>query len=381
MSSPNIFISYRRSDTAGHARLLFRDLAQYFDAGHIFFDRESIESGDVFPDRLRNGIADAKVMLAVIAADWLNVADADGRRRLEVPGDLVRLELALALGQGKRVIPVLIDGTPMPSAATLPEVLKPLATRDAQALGGKSYEYDRQLAELVRVLASVPGMPQPMRLPETVSERPYRGADQLLSPHFGGRDDELMRLGEGFATLRGSDRPVVRTLWGIGGSGKSQVALKYILDHRDRYAGVWWFRAESAATLEADFAELGNVGRVPKADEREPVGDAVRRWLARQPTWLLVFDNAEDPGRLRPYLPDRGGHDVVVTSRNPGWGGLAQPIEVKPWGKEQGIAFLQGRLPATQGAERERLWEALDGLPLALEQAAAFIEETGAGVD
>jgi hypothetical protein len=79
--SADIVIRHRRSDAAGHARLLFRDLAQYFDPERIFFDRESIESGDVFPDRLRQAILDAKVVLALIAPDWLTVTDATGRRR------------------------------------------------------------------------------------------------------------------------------------------------------------------------------------------------------------------------------------------------------------------------------------------------------------
>lgn len=98
----DIFISYRRSDSGGHARHLHYRLCRYFDRERIFFDQESIESGDVFPDRLRQGVSEAKVMLALIAQDWLNVKDGNGKRRLDDPKDYVSMEIALALELGKK---------------------------------------------------------------------------------------------------------------------------------------------------------------------------------------------------------------------------------------------------------------------------------------
>ena len=299
----DIFISYRRSDAAGHARLLHKDLAQFFDAERLFFDRETIESGVDFPQTLSNAVAEAKVLLAVIAPQWLAVADENGKRRLDNPGDFVRREIALALVQGKKVIPVLLDDAPMPGAQALPEDLQPLASRDALTLRGKTYEYDRQLAELVRLIAATPGVAQPRRLAEGVPERPFRGSDQVLSPHFCGRDAELGEIDDAFGTAA-ADRPLAVALWGIGGSGKTQVALRYALDHASLYAGVWWFRAQSAALLEEDFGELVRACQVTKANEREPAREAALRWLTRQPRWLLVFDNAEEAAGVRAALPE-----------------------------------------------------------------------------
>jgi hypothetical protein len=157
-----IFISYRRSDAAGHAWALYRELCRRFDSGQIFFDRDSIEAGEIFPDRLRAGVTQCKILLALIGPDWLEVKDDDGRRRLEQPQDYVRQEIALALLLARKVIPVLLgDTTSMPEVERLPEPMQPLAQRDALHLRGKTYEYDTHIAELIRLLAETPGMPAP----------------------------------------------------------------------------------------------------------------------------------------------------------------------------------------------------------------------------
>jgi tetratricopeptide (TPR) repeat protein len=156
-----IFISYRRSDAAGHARALYRDLSGRFGTKRIFFDRTSIEGGDVFTDSIREGVERCGALLALIAPEWLEARGADGNRRLENPADIVRQEIGLALELGKKVIPVLFDDTPLLAADRLPGPLKVLASRDAVMLRGKTCEYDTQLRELVRLLAKVPGVPEP----------------------------------------------------------------------------------------------------------------------------------------------------------------------------------------------------------------------------
>ncbi|WP_300335205.1 toll/interleukin-1 receptor domain-containing protein [Accumulibacter sp.] len=158
----DLFISYRRSDAAGHARALYRDLCRCFEKQRIFFDRESIDAGSVFPERLRQGVEACRVLLALIAPGWLEAASASGQRRLDSDDDFVRQEIALALQLGRQVIPVLFDDTPMPEADRLPPPLRGLAACDALMLRGKNFEYEVQLDELLRLLAAVPGMPAPL---------------------------------------------------------------------------------------------------------------------------------------------------------------------------------------------------------------------------
>jgi hypothetical protein len=159
---PAIFISYRRSDAGGHGRALHEYLSGRFGDDRVFFDRRTIESGDVFPDRLRRGVEGCAVLLALIGPEWLDARGDDGSRRLDDPEDFVRREIALALERGKKVIPVLFEDIPFPPRARLPDPLKALASCDALALRGKTYEYRTQRRELVRLLARVPGVPQPL---------------------------------------------------------------------------------------------------------------------------------------------------------------------------------------------------------------------------
>ena len=159
---PAIFISYRRRDAGGHGRALHEYLSGRFGDDRVFFDRSAIKSGDVFPDRLRRGVEECAVLLALIGPEWLDVRGDDGGRRLDDAHDFVRREIALALARGKKVIPVLFDDTPVPPRDRLPDPLGALASCDALTLRGKTYEYQTQRGELVRLLAKVPGVPEPL---------------------------------------------------------------------------------------------------------------------------------------------------------------------------------------------------------------------------
>jgi hypothetical protein len=153
-----IFISYRRSDSEGHARALHGYLEEWFDPELMFFDRESIESGDEFPARIREAVQRARVVLALIGPSWIDAKDQAGRRRLEQENDFVRQELALALqcrasDPSKRVIPVLFDETRVPAAELLPPDLATLVELlDCASLRGKNTEYFSGVIALVRLI-------------------------------------------------------------------------------------------------------------------------------------------------------------------------------------------------------------------------------------
>src|SRR5262245_53461504 len=147
--TPSIFISYRRIDTGGHARALYQELARRFGEEWLFFDRSSIESGDDFPTRLRDGGRGCKVLLALSGPDWLGAKNEAGGKRLDDSSDFVRQEIALALEYVKKIIPVLFDDTPVPRRHELPSPLQNLAAYDALPLRGKTLEYEAQLEELI----------------------------------------------------------------------------------------------------------------------------------------------------------------------------------------------------------------------------------------
>jgi TIR domain-containing protein/sulfatase-modifying factor enzyme 1 len=150
-----IFISYRRGQDAGFAGRLFDRLERTFRRKALFMDVDSIAPGQDFVSILEARVAECDVLLALIGRGWLTATDEAGRRRLDNAEDFVRIEIATALTQTKRVIPVLIDDVPMPRSKDLPEVLKPLVRRQATRLSHDRFkaDSDRLIRALKQVLA------------------------------------------------------------------------------------------------------------------------------------------------------------------------------------------------------------------------------------
>jgi hypothetical protein len=126
-----IFISYRREDASGHAGRLYDQLADHFGPEQLFIDVDALEPGVDFVERIELAVGSADALVAVIGPRWLEVADAEGRRRLDDPNDFVGLEIATALDRGIRVVPVLVAGAVMPAERDLPVPLKALSRRNA----------------------------------------------------------------------------------------------------------------------------------------------------------------------------------------------------------------------------------------------------------
>lgn len=151
-----IFISYRRGDSSGHAGRLFDALQARFGHDHVFMDISGIDSGENFVEAIDKAIRSCDALVAVIGDEWLSCT-VGSMRRLEAPDDFVRTEIATALGRGIPVVPVLVEQTSMPSAASLPEPLKPLATRHAHELTDARWSYD--VARLIESLEKLGGKP------------------------------------------------------------------------------------------------------------------------------------------------------------------------------------------------------------------------------
>ena len=131
---PTVFISYRRSDTAGYARWLYDALAARAGESSVFMDVDTIDLGEDFVTRIQDAVRAADVAIVLIGRRWL--ADESGVRRIDDPEDYVHLEVAAALDAGHvRVVPVLVDGAQMPSGRELPADIALLARRNALEVG------------------------------------------------------------------------------------------------------------------------------------------------------------------------------------------------------------------------------------------------------
>ena len=216
--------------------------------------------------------------------------------------------------------------------------------------------------------------------PETISD-PFRNVYAATNipirvpTHFMGRDEALAAIEKRLGRYEG--RVVVTALHGLRGVGKTVLAAAYAERHRADYRATWWIRAESGPAIRADLAGLGvRLGWVAPDEKEEPAITAVTERLRHEGEGiLLIYDNALNGDAIRPYLPRGGAAKVIVTSNAPNWRGIAEPVEIQLWPKEIGADFLiarTGRIAERRAAED--LSEALAGLPLAQEQAAAYCE-------
>ncbi|MGW0790846.1 FxSxx-COOH system tetratricopeptide repeat protein [Streptomyces sp. NPDC002911] len=204
------------------------------------------------------------------------------------------------------------------------------------------------------------------------------------NPGFTGRSLVLERmrdqLGGGMAVVL----PQPQTLYGLGGVGKTQVALEYVHRFMADYDLVWWISSEQIDDVVASLAELavrlGAQGGDDMAAASQEAVDLLRRGVPSE-RWLLVFDNADDPERLSRYFPQGGSGHILVTSRNQTWSQHGDALPVDVFLREESIEHLQRRAPGLSNEDAAQVATAVGDLPLAVEQAAAWIAETATPID
>lgn len=202
--------------------------------------------------------------------------------------------------------------------------------------------------------------------------------------NFTGREGLLEKLRDGIA----SDVTAVvpHALHGMGGVGKTQVAVEYAWRYQSEYELVWWISADQPLLVPAALAALApRLGLPPaKAVGIEDTAAAVLHALRRgEPysRWLLIFDNADRPEDINQLIPRGPGH-VLITSRNQEWRAVVETVHVDVFTQGESVQFLHRRVARTlREADAQRLADELGHLPLALEQAGALQAEAGMSVD
>ncbi|GHO50522.1 FxSxx-COOH system tetratricopeptide repeat protein [Ktedonospora formicarum] len=214
------------------------------------------------------------------------------------------------------------------------------------------------------------------------------------NPSFIGRTTLLQTLHRLLTTKQSVARTKTLALSGLGGIGKTQAAIEYAYRFGQHYHALFWLAAETAESLLASLQEIAFLVRLPEYEiaDHSLLIAATRRWLASHQEWLVIADNVEDPAILQAVLPPLRQGALLFTTRRQALGPLVQMLELPPMSEEEGIALLLSRSslhPLQQEAfpgtlqndetivHARELTRFLEGLPLALDQAGAYLQEAG----
>lgn len=219
--------------------------------------------------------------------------------------------------------------------------------------------------------------PQPE---QRVSRPSVFGGVPFRNPHFTGREALLRQLRLQLQAGTTELALLPHAVHGLGGVGKTQLAIEYAWRYAGDYQLVWWIPSESPTTVRASLVALANAMGVatPEQDPSKTISTLLDALRVGHPfsRWLLIYDNARSPEELEGLLPVPSGH-VVITSRNPDWSDRAALLEVDVFDRSESISLLQRRGSRIGDEDAGRLAEMLGDLPLALDQAAAWQSATG----
>jgi hypothetical protein len=315
-------------------------------------------------DYCRRRVRECEIFVAVVGFRYGSLVSGEAVSYTE-------LEFQAASDAGVPRLVFLLEET-----ACLPGMADPDQRRIAQFR-----ERLRNAGLVVRAFASADGLELEVfhALSELVSGAtapriwnvPNRNAD------FTGRGAILEELHNELAGERKA-AVLARALYGLGGVGKTQVALEYAHRYQADYDLIWWIPAEQPQAISLALAGLAERLGFQAGDNAAGAAKAALERLRRDAAgrWLLIFDNAGDPEDLEPYLPAGSGH-VMITSRNHGWAHRAEPFEVDIFSRDESVAHLLRHVPGLDPRDAGKISAAVGDLPIAIEQAAAWLAETG----
>lgn len=363
-----------------HDRLVHESLAA--NGGYVFktvgdafcaaFATPESATAAAFAAQRALGAADFSAVDGLRVRMAINTGTADERGGDYFGPTLNRVARLLSLGHGGQV---LLSGIAADLVRENPPAESTLADLGAHVL--RDLERPEQVYQLV-----APGLQRDFPKLRAAVDRPWLLPDAMRTHYFTGREYLLARLRE---QLVERHRAV---LSGLGGVGKTQTAIEYAVRHRADYpGGVFWVNAETSNSLTSGFVAIATMLRLPGSEshDQEAIVKAALAWLNRGGGWLLILDNVDDRREVQPFVPERDKGDVLITSRESVFAelGIARALDVRDLDDEEAVHFLLARAAredadSTDCTAAAELAAELGNLPLALEQAAAYITETNA---
>ncbi len=381
---PFVFLSHAHTDEE-YVHRLMHDLQANGIA--VWTDRYGIPVGTPdWEETIRTAIAHASAVVLV----------ASPRARASL---VVRDELDVALRHKLLVYPFWIDGEHWIESI-------PLGWGQTQYLDARHENYENARKELQALLQKqlrtplLPVVLSPVqRGTHAVTHQDQQEQSVWSVPYrrnrfFTGREYVLQTLHEQLTATQ--QIAVTQAISGLGGVGKTQLAVEYAYRFRSIYRAVLWVRAETQETLLSDLANLATILDLPEQHEQEQIkmGHAVKRWLIRHSGWLLILDNVDDLQLVDEWIPMDHHGAVLLTTRQHETGSIAQAMELNVFtdDDDDGMLLLLKRakritshlplakIEASEGVVARAITQQLGGLPLALDQAGAYIAETRCSV-
>lgn len=212
---------------------------------------------------------------------------------------------------------------------------------------------------------------------------PYRS-----NPRFIGREKFLQVMKDKLSDTAPKHNNHCIALYGMGGIGKTQCALGYVYANRDSYDRVYWVRASNETSLLSGFQSIAKAARLHYLRNTTPVetAKAVLSWMRQERSWLLVIDNLDDIIVANGFLPENGAQKhTIITTRDPNTAGIpAEPLEVPLLDIGESINLLSALSEiiiepgSSEEGQASEIVQKLGYLPLAIEQAAAYVREVTA---
>jgi len=389
---PKVFISYSH-DSLEHSDRV-REFSDRLRADGIdcVLDQYEVSPPEGWPRWTDNQIREADFVLMICTETYYRrvMGEEEPSKGLGVrwEGNLIYQHIYNP-GMAKAFIPVLLESG---EVGDIPAPVQGVRYYLAQTEEGyealfrrltKQPEHKKPELGEVRVLGEVQKLP-PVK-PKERKQDFFAGQLTNLpferNPFFTGREQILKNLHHAFNKRRSAGL-ATQAISGLAGLGKTQIAIEYAYRFRDDYKAVFWVRVDSQLGLRTGFVEIARLLELPEKDAQNPDDSirAVNQWLENNSGWLLIFDNADAPEMLKGFRPRNAKGHILLTSRAQVFDilGIAKPIEIDVMLPEEALEFLFTRTGRDKENAAERgaaaqLAEELGYLPLALEQAGAFI--------
>jgi tetratricopeptide (TPR) repeat protein len=290
-------------------------------------------------------------------------------------------------------VPILLEGA---NNADIPTPLQSATYHRPYTDAGYEELYRRltgQPLTLKPTLGTIHTLPPRARSQDFIQQQSGKDSREVIenvpysrNPYFTGRDIILHDLHEALSKDSATALTQGYAISGLGGIGKTQTAVEYNYRYRSEYRYIFWVRAESEVALQAGFVEIAKLLNLPEKDATNPAEtvQAVKHWLEHTSEWLLIFDNADTTDILTTYYPQKPKGHILLTSRAQVFDtlGIDSTFALEKMDPQEALSFLFKRTKRSQSdpAEKkaaESLAAELDYLPLALEQAAAYLVVNG----